>query len=487
MVKIAAPLFLILGLVSPLTPQNGAAPAPFGATPSARQLAWHPMETFAFLHFSPNTFTDKEWGYGDEDPALFNPTDFDADQIVLGLKAGGMTGAILTAKHHDGFCLWPTKTTKHSVAASPWRGGRGDLVREIADACRRHGLKFGVYLSPWDRNHPAYGTPAYIDVYRAQLRELLTSYGPIFEVWHDGANGGDGYYGGAREKRTIDRRTYYDWPTTWKLVRELQPNAVIFSDVGPDVRWVGNEKGIASPTNWATFKAVGEDGGVAAPGWVKTEESGPGTEGAPDWLPAECNTSIRPGWFFHEKENARVRTPQQLLDLYDVSVGRGCNLHLNVPPDRRGRIHETDAASLAAFGRTIRETFATNLAVGAKAAASNVRGNDRRFAGSSLVDGDPKTFWTVDDGVTTADVMFDLKPNTTFTVVRVREHIALGQRVEAFAVEAWENGAWKELGAATTIGQGRIIRLAQPVTTSRVRLRIVKAAASPVISELGFY
>ena len=486
MAKIALPVLVALGLFT--ADVRVGPPRPFGAIPSARQLAWHQMETFAFLHFSPNTFTDKEWGYGDEDPAHFNPTDFDADQIVLALKAGGMTGAILTAKHHDGFCLWPTKTTKHSVAASPWRGGRGDLVREIADACRRHGLKFGVYLSPWDRNHPAYGTPAYVEVYRAQLRELLTSYGPIFEVWHDGANGGDGYYGGAREKRTIDRRTYYDWPTTWKLVRELQPNAVIFSDVGPDVRWVGNEKGVASPSNWATFRAVGEDGGPAAPGWVRTEESGPGHQGASDWLPAECNTSIRPGWFFHEKENARVKTPQQLVDLYDVSVGRGCNLHLNVPPDRRGRIHETDAASLAEFGRRIRETFATNLAAGATVVASNVRHTyGRRPQPSNLLDGDLSTYWATDDKVTAADVTLDLKAPATIAIVRVREHITLGQRVEAFAVDAWEGGAWKEVGAATTIGQGRILRLAQPVAASRVRLRIVKAMAAPIISELGVF
>jgi alpha-L-fucosidase len=486
MAKIALPILLGLGLLT--ADVRYAPPKPFGAVPSARQLAWHQLETFAFLHFSPNTFTDKEWGYGDEDPALFNPTDFDANQIVLALKAGGMTGAILTAKHHDGFCLWPTKTTKHSVAGSPWRGGRGDVVREIADACRRHGLKFGIYLSPWDRNHPAYGAPAYVDVYRSQLRELLTGYGPIFEVWHDGANGGDGYYGGAREKRTIDRRTYYDWPTTWKLVRELQPGAVIFSDVGPDVRWVGNEKGIASPTNWATFTPVGEDGGPAAPGWVRTTESGPGHRGAAHWLPAECNTSIRPGWFFHDKENDRVRTAQQLVDLYDVSVGRGCNLHLNVPPDRRGRVHDTDVTSLATFGRTIRDTFAVNLAAGAKAAASNVRSSYRRVDASRLLDGDPSTYWTTDDDVTTAEVTLDMAKPTTFSVVRVREHIALGQRVEAFGLDyADAAGAWREIATGTTIGQGRILRLPQAVTASRVRLRITKALAAPVLTEVGLY
>ncbi|MBI3986387.1 MAG: alpha-L-fucosidase, partial [Lentisphaerae bacterium] len=220
-------------------------PLPYGPFPSERQLGWHGLEFYGFLHFTVNTFTGKEWGYGDESPAVFAPTAFDADQIVAGAAAGGMAGLILTCKHHDGFCLWPSRFTEHSVKHSPWRDGRGDVVREISDACRRHGLQFGVYLSPWDRNHPDYGRPDYIRYYRNQLRELLTGYGPLFEVWFDGANGGDGFYGGARETRTIDRRAYYDWATTWELVRELQPQACLFSDAGPDVRWVGNEQGIA--------------------------------------------------------------------------------------------------------------------------------------------------------------------------------------------------------------------------------------------------
>jgi alpha-L-fucosidase len=268
----------IVALASALTLGQGAStsvepPVPYGTLPSERQVRWHELETYAFLHFTTNTFTDKEWGFGDEQPSIFNPTSFDADKIVTVLKAGGMRGVILTAKHHDGFCLWPTKTTKHSVASSPWKNGQGDVVKELADAARKQGLEFGVYLSPWDRNHPQYGQHEYVQVYRAQLRELLTQYGPIFEVWHDGANGGDGYYGGAREKRTIDRRTYYAWPTTWAIVRKLQPGAVIFSDVGPDVRWVGNEKGIAGETSWATYQPVGEDGGPPAPGFIKTADA----------------------------------------------------------------------------------------------------------------------------------------------------------------------------------------------------------------------
>jgi alpha-L-fucosidase len=266
------------------------------------------MEYTAFLHFTVNTFTDKEWGYGDEDPNIFQPARFDADAIAIALQSAGVAGFILTCKHHDGFCLWPTKTTDHSIRGSSWKGGQGDIVRELSDAARRAGLKFGVYLSPWDRNNPQYGTPGYLDIYRRQLTELLTQYGPIFEVWHDGANGGDGYYGGAREKRTIDKRTYYDWPKTWDLVRKLQPQAVIFSDVGPDIRWVGNERGIAGDPCWAAYDPVAADGGPASPGDVRERESPTGTRHGSHWLPAECDVSIRPGWFWHEDARAAYRS-----------------------------------------------------------------------------------------------------------------------------------------------------------------------------------
>src|SRR6476646_5886439 len=262
----------LAGAAKPISP----ALTPYGAVPSKRQLDWHELEFYGFLHFTVNTFTDKEWGYGDEDPSLFNPTDFDADRIVEALAAAGMKGVILTCKHHDGFCLWPTRTTEHCVRSSAWRGGKGDVVRDVSEAARRAGLKFGVYLSPWDRNNAAYGQPGYVDIYRRQLRELLTNYGPIFEVWHDGANGGDGFYGGAREKRQIDRRTYYDWPNAWALVRKLQPGAVILSDVGPDVRWEGNERGIAGEPCWATDEPVAADGCPASPGDVREKESAVG-------------------------------------------------------------------------------------------------------------------------------------------------------------------------------------------------------------------
>ncbi len=465
---------------------NPAAPQPFGTLPSAGQLRWHQREVYAFLHFTVNTFTDREWGYGDEDCNVFNPTDFDADQIIGALKAGGLKAAILTCKHHDGFCLWPTKTTDHNISHSSWRDGKGDVVREIADACHRHGLEFGVYVSPWDRNNPNYGKPEYVKIYREQLHELLTGYGPICEVWHDGANGGDGFYGGARETRSIERRTYYGWPETWAMVRKLQPNAVIFSDAGPDIRWVGNESGFANETCWATYDPVGENGDEPAPGYTRYREGGSGHPHGKHWIPAECDVSIRPGWFWHEKENSRVRTPQNLLELYYKSVGRGASFLLNVPPDRRGRVHESDAASLAAFGKILHETFKTNAARGATTAASCVRGKSAAFGPAKLLDGKFDTYWATDDGVNEAEVRFDTHNEMHFNVVSLREVIALGQRVDSYALDVWVDGGWKEFAAGTSIGSRRLVRLEKPMKACTLRLRI-KASAPIVLSEFGLY
>lgn len=461
------------------------APAAYGAVPTQGQWLWHQMEVYSFLHFTTNTFTDKEWGYGDEDPSIFNPTAFDADQMVSALKAGGMTGVILTCKHHDGFCLWPTRTTAHSVKSSKWRDGKGDVVRAISEAARKQGLKFGVYLSPWDRNHAQYGRPEYVETYRAQLNELLTEYGPIYEVWHDGANGGDGYYGGAREKRTIDKKTYYGWPQTWEMVRKLQPEAVIFSDVGPDIRWVGNERGFANETCWATYDPVGEKGGEATPGDVNARQSGTGTRGGKRWLPAECDVSIRPGWFWHEKENLRVKTPTQLMDLYYKSVGRGASFLLNVPPDRRGLLHENDVASLKGFGEKLRGTFAVNLAAKARVKATDGRGGQWRA--ENLLDGRRETFWAAKEGVKTAEVVVEMKGEVEFDVVRVREEIRLGQRVGQFGVDAWKDGGWSEVGTGTSIGSCRLLKLGAPARTGKVRLRVIEAAASPALAEFGLY
>lgn len=473
------------------TPAPPSRPVPpYGAVPSPRQLLWHQMEVYAFLHFTINTFTDKEWGYGDESPSIFHPSAFDANAVMAALKAGGMTGVILTCKHHDGFCLWPTRTTGHSVSKSPWRDGKGDVVREISEAAARHGMKFGVYLSPWDRNAAVYGRPEYIALYREQLRELLTGYGPIYEVWHDGANGGDGYYGGTREKRKIDNLTYYDWPRTWELVRSLQPDAVIFSDAGPDLRWVGNEKGIAAETSWATYDPVGVNGGEASPGNIREKESPAGTRNGKRWLPAECDVSIRPGWFWHEKENSRVKTPQQLMDLYFQSVGRGGSFLLNVPPDRRGLLHEADIESLRGFGDLLRRTFATNLAAaptaGAQWRAEPAR-RGREFGPAQMTDGSRDTYWCSPDAVTTPSAECRFRREVTFNVVRLREHLPLGQRVEGVAVDVWQDGAWSEVGAAASVGACRLIRLAAPATSRRVRLRVTQSPVAPALSEFGLH
>lgn len=453
-------------------------PVPYPPGPSPRQLAWHELEFYGFLHFTVNTFTNREWGDGDESPALFNPTAFDADQVVGAAKDGGMKGLILTCKHHDGFCLWPSRYTEHSVKNSPFKR---DVVKEISAACARQGVRFGIYLSPWDRNHKDYGTPEYLVYYRNQLRELLTDYGPVFEIFFDGANGGDGYYGGAYERREIDNRTYYDWPNTWQIVRDLQPNTVLFSDAGPDVRWVGNERGIAGETCWAT-----QNSADFAPGRADVTRLNRGDRPGTHWVPAECDASIRPGWFYHKHEDDQVKTPQQLVDLYYSSVGRGASFLLNLPPDRRGQIHENDARSLREFRRIIDATFTGNLAAGARVSADNWRGRDRRFAPANVLDGRRDVYWATDDDVKTPSLLFDLAYPTTFNVVRIREYLPLGQRVESIIVDIWRDGGWTEFAGATSIGSCRLIR-GPRVTASRVRLRVTQAPVCPAISEVGLF
>ncbi len=409
-------------------------------TPSARQLAWHGLEFYGFLHFTTNTFTDKEWGYGDEDPQIFNPTDFDADSIAKVAKEVGMRGLILTAKHHDGFCLWPTKTTGHNITRSSFQK---DVVKLFSDACKKQKIHFGVYLSPWDRNNSAYGTPEYVEIYRAQLRELLTHYGPLFEVWHDGANGGDGFYGGAREIRKIDKLRYYGWEKTWALVRELQPGACIFSDAGPDIRWIGNESGVAGEPCWATMRSAGlHPGGEGIEGRLNS-----GERDGDIWLPGECDVSIRPGWFFHESD--RVRTPENLLDLYLKSVGRGASFLLNVPPDRRGRWHESDIASLRGFARLRDALFAAPLGKGKRE-------------------------------------MLVWKKPAPVGLVRVREDLAGGQNVEGWALDLQTNGTWSEVARGESIGACRLIKLPGTLAGA-ARLRVTKSSAPPRLAELSAY
>jgi alpha-L-fucosidase len=456
-------------------------PTPFGPVPSARQLQWHDLEFCGFLHFSINTFTDQEWGFGDESEALFNPTEFDAEQIVRTAAAAGMKALVLTCKHHDGFCLWPSKFTEHSVKRSPWKNGNGDVVKEIADACRRHGVKFGVYLSPWDRNRADYGRPEYITYFRNQLRELLTNYGLIFEVWLDGANGGDGFYGGARETRKIDRKTYYDWPNTWKLIRQLQPGACIWSDGGPDVRWAGNEIGRANQTCWETLNAAD-----FAPGEADEKRLSSGDRPGTDWVPPDCDVSIRPGWFYHAKEDVKVKSADNLMDIYFDSVGHGASLLLNVPPDRRGKIHENDIRALTEFRRKLDTLFMRNLGSDARITASNVRANDARFATGNVLDDRRQTYWATDDSVTNAELILEFKRPTTFNVVRLREFLPLGQRIEAFALDTWQVDSWVEFGKGTSIGNCRLMRT-RPLTTEKIRLRILRSAACLAVSEFGVF
>ncbi len=468
------------------------APKPYGAVPTPRQVAHSEIEMYGFCHFTVDTFTDREWGTGGESETIFNPTAFDANQIVGALKAGGFRGAILTCKHHDGFCLWPTKTTEHCVRNSPWRDGKGDVAREFMKACKRADMKFGVYVSPWDRNSEHYGTPKYVtDVYRPQIRELLTNYGDLFEVWFDGANGGTGYYKGkvgpeeskdVNERRNIDRVNFYDWPTTWQMVRDLMPGACMFSDVGPDVRWCGNESGNAGDTCRSTITYAPTD----TPGNLNTSKLGTGELGGKVWCQAEVDVSIRPGWFWHERENKNVRSPENLMQIYLNSVGHGATMLLNAPPDRRGLIHENDAESMKQFGDHLRQTFAKNLAHGAKLTASNVRGGAKKYGPQNLLDDEMWSAWITDDAELTPEVAFELKGEKTFNLIRMREDIRLGLRVEGVAVDAWVDGAWKEIAKTESIGSSHIWRVPK-TTTGNVRIRVTKAGACPAISDFGLY
>jgi len=457
-------------------------PAPMQAVPAPNQLAWHEMELNAFVHFTTNTFTGKEWGYGDESPDIFNPTNYDADQWVRTFKETGFKGVILTCKHHDGFCLWPSEYTKHSVKSSPWKNGEGDVVRDVADACKKYGLKFGVYLSPWDRNHAEYGTPAYVDYYRNQLRELFTNYGPVFEMWFDGANGGDGYYGGKREKRSIQGSTYYDWPTTLQYVRDMEPNILFFSDAGPGVRWVGNERGVAGETNWNTISPDTLFAGKAGIEKLLNE----GAENGTRWIPAEVDVSIRKGWFYHAEEDSLVKTPEQLFDIYLTSVGRGSTLLLNIPPDRRGLLHENDVAALKGFRELLDTEFKTNLAFNKPVYTDQVRGEAEQFAGKNMTDGMKDTYWSVDDSVTTASFEIDLQGTHTIKYLMLQEYITLGQRIKSFTVELKQDDEWKPVASATTIGYKRILKI-DPTEAQAIRINIKESKACPVISNVEVY
>lgn len=481
--------FLFLFLL-PLTAISQKAPKPYGPLPTKGQLQWQETAMYCIIHFGPTTYKDKEWGYGDEGEKIVDPTQFSAMQIVGAAKAGGFKGIVVVAKHHDGFCLWPTKTTSYNISNSPYKNGKGDIVGEYRAACTKLGMKMGVYCSPWDRNSALYGKPEYVtNVYREQLKELYTKYGPLFISWHDGANGGDGYYGGAREVRKIDRSTYYGWDQTWGITRKLQPNAAIFGDVGPDVRWVGNENGKAGETSWATYTPhAPEEGKKPGNGFVKDYE---GTEGHRDgkyWMPAECDVSLRPGWFYHTRQDDSVKTPAALMDLYFQSVGRGASLDLGLSPDKRGLLNDHDVRSLKAFGDNLNSTFAVNLAKGARLTASNKRGSTNvKFSPENLLDNDRYSYWATDDKVKTPELIIDMKTNKSFNIIMLRENIKLGQRIEEVKLDAWINGQWQQVATATSIGGNRLIRLPSLVETSKVRLRVTKSPVCIALSDFGLY
>ncbi|RZK54849.1 MAG: alpha-L-fucosidase [Pedobacter sp.] len=476
-------IHFVLFLLASVTAYAQPAPKPYGAIPSKRQLAWHNIELYGLVHFTPTTFENKEWGYGDADPKTFNPTNFDAEQIVKSAKAGGLKAIILVAKHHDGFALWPTKTTEYNITKSPFRNGKGDLVKEMELAARKHGLKFGIYCSPWDRNNASYGTDSYLKIYQAQLKELYTNYGELFMSWHDGANGGDGFYGGAKEKRSIDNTTYYDWKNTWQITRNLQPMANIFSDVGLDVRWVGNEDGFAADTSWATFTPMPPVGkNVAVPGQANYPQSPAGIKNGKFWMPAECDVPLRKGWFFHANE--KPKTPEKLFDLYLKSVGRGAGLDLGLAPNTDGVLNNDDVNSLKLFGEILTKTFASNFLIGAKVTASNTRG--KNYVANNLIDGNKQNYWSTTDNTNQATVIFDLKKTTTFDIISLQEFIALGQRIDGFTIDVYEKEKWQQVYSGASIGAKRLIKLNEAVTTKKIRIK-VKAPVCITLSEVGIY
>ena len=448
---------LLMAMMDTKANAETASTAPCGPVPTDNQLRWQDMEMYAFIHYSLNTYTDQEWGFGNEALELFNPSDLDCRQWARVCKQAGMKGIIFTAKHHCGFCMWPSEYTEYSVKNTPWKNGKGDVVRELADACREEGLKFAVYLSPWDRNHPDYGKPEYVTYFRNQLRELLTNYGDIFEVWFDGANGGDGWYGGANETRRIDGKTYYGWAETFRMIRELQPKAVIWNDGGDrgDLRWVGTEAGNVGETNWSLLN---RDGEVT---WPMLHY---GLEDGDSWVPGETNTSIRPGWFYHDTENEHVKSLSKLMDTYYKSVGRNSTLLLNFPIAPNGRIHSNDSLRGIAFKKMIDEVFKKDLTKKAK---------------------------MTHEGDTT---IIDFKKPTAMNRFLVEEDIRYGQRVKKFSLKALVNGQWQPLkdeladngNGLTTIGHRRIICF-PTVTATKLRFTVTDAKCEPIIKKIGVY
>lgn len=466
------PIGLALLLVSApgVRAQDVPPPRPLLPIPTAAQLTWQRDEMRLFVHFGVNTFTDREWGTGEEDPRIFSPESLDTAQWARVAARTGFRTVVLTAKHHDGFALWPTAYSDHSVASSGWRGGTGDVVGELAEAIRNENLGLGLYLSPWDRHEPAYGDEeAYNAHYMGQLRELLGRYGQVTEVWFDGAKGEN-----ARDMN-------YDFEAWWSTVRQMQPGAVRFSDAGPDIRWIGNERGAAGTTNWSTMDRTRVGVGMAGIGAYLNA----GEPGGPDWVPGECDVSIRPGWFFHPDEQPATRG--RLLDLYYSSVGRNCLLLLNVPPAPSGRFDEADVAALDSFATALEIIFGKDLATGASVTSSSVRGKSTAYSGDRVVDGSLDSYWAPASPDSTLSITLDLAESATFNVIRLQEPVQLGQRIAAHRVEIQDGVSWRVIARGTTVGHKRLHRLAECSTSNRVRIVIEEALALPLLAEVGLH
>lgn len=418
----------------------------FQQRPTKQQLAWHETEFYLFAHFGPNTFTDKEWGEGTEPEDLFNPANLDCRQWCCIAKAAGAKGIIITAKHHDGFCLWPSKFSKHTVRESNWKDGKGDVLKELSKACKEAGLKFGFYISPWDRNHPDYGTEKYNDVFVNMIKEIFQNYGPIWELWWDGANGE-----GPNGKKQI-----YDWRRFENTVRQLSPKTVVFSDIGPDIRWCGNENGIAGKTNWGYLDTTGFKRGLGAP---PTDTLNQGNVHGKNWIPAECDVSIRPGWFYHADQDAKVKSPEQLFDLYLRSVGRGANLLLNVPPDRRGLITDADSAALIGFKKLRDESFNNNLL---KHASTYYEFSEKDLSSKEIIlRSFDSTFSAY--GINLQNFIVELPQATKVNCIILREAIHLGQSVRKFRIMLYDKTKIMKEIIGTTVGRKRILTF--PATT----------------------
>jgi alpha-L-fucosidase len=442
---------------------------PVGPLPRATQLKWQDNNFYLFVHFGPNTFTDLEWGKGSEKEEVFNPTALDCRQWCRIASAAGAKGIILTAKHHDGFCLWPSAYSKHTVAQSSWRNGKGDVLKELSLACKEAGLSFGVYLSPWDRNHPAYGTPEYNDVFVNMMKEVVSAYGPFFEFWWDGANGE-----GPNGKKQV-----YDWRRFESTMRSIAPNTVLFSDIGPDIRWVGNENGFAGKTNWNLLDTAGFSRGAGAP---PPDTLNQGNVNGANWIPAECDVSIRPGWFYHASEDARVKTPETLFDIYLKSVGRGANFLLNVPADRRGLISASDSASLVEFAALRTKSFHSSLLESGDVSIQLGKKNVK----PELTDGKEGTWISWGKNYKNEWLTLHFKKITELNCIRLQEPLQNGQRVGSFTIELLNGNKLLSSREQTTIGHQRILTFPVQAVT-QIRIKITQARADPLISGIAAF